>query len=69
MNTFLRAEISGGRLGVKRIYLPNDAVRDYFYFSNRRHPGCEEETLFDLLRTPPSASPTDLRLALEGADA
>src|SRR5580700_4507123 len=62
---FVRAEISGGRLGVKRIHLPNDAVRDYFYFSNRRRPGCEEETLFDLLRTPPSASPTDLRLALK----
>jgi hypothetical protein len=62
---FVRAEIAGGRLGVKRIHLPNDAVRDHFYFSNRRRPGCEEETLFDLLRTPPSASPTDLRLALK----
>ena len=62
---FVGAEIAGGRLGVKRIHLSNDAVRDYFYFSNRRRPGCEEETLFDLLRTPPSASPTDLRLALK----
>ena len=62
---FVRAEIAGGCLGVKRIHIPNDAVRDYFYFSNRRRPGCEGETLFDLLRTPPSASPTDLRLALK----
>ena len=62
---FVRAEVAGGRLGVKRIHLPSDAVRDYFYFSNRRCPGCEEQTLFDLLRTSPLASPTDLRLALK----
>ena len=62
---FVPAEIAGGSLGVKRIHLPSDAVRDYFYFSNRRRSGREEETLFDLLRTPPSASPTDLRLALK----
>src|ERR1035438_887739 len=49
----VRAEVAGGRLGVKRIPLPSDAVRDYFYFSNRRCPGCEEQTLFDLLRTSP----------------
>jgi hypothetical protein len=62
---FVRAEVAGGRLGVKRIHLPSDAVRDYFYFSNRRCPGFEEQTLFDLVRTSPSASPTDLRLALK----
>ena len=62
---FLRAEIAGPRLGVNHIHLPSEAVRDYFYFSNRRRPGCENETLFDLLRTPPSASPADLRLALK----
>jgi hypothetical protein len=62
---FVRAEVAGGRLGVKRIHLPSHVVRDYFYFSNRRCPGCEELTLFDLLRTSPLASPTDLRLALK----
>ena len=62
---FVRAEIAGPRLGVNHIHLPSEAVRDYFYFPNRRRHGCEEETLFDLLRTPPSASPTDLRLALK----
>jgi curved DNA-binding protein CbpA len=40
-----------------------DKPRDYFYFANRRRPGCEEETLYDLLGVPHSASPTDLRLA------
>src|SRR5579864_3003766 len=50
---FVRAEIVNARLGVKRIHLPCDAVRDYFYFANRRRPGSEEETLFELLRAAP----------------
>jgi hypothetical protein len=60
---FLRAEVSESRLGLKQIHARNEAVRDYFYFSNRRRPGCEEETLYDLLGAAHSASPTDLRLA------
>jgi hypothetical protein len=62
---FVRAAVTGSRLGVRHIHLPNAAVRDYFYFSNRRRPGCEEQTLFDLLGTVPSAGPVDLRLALK----
>jgi hypothetical protein len=62
---FLRAEIVDARLGVKRIHLPSDAVRDYFYFPNRRRSGGEEETLFELLRAAPPVSPADLRLALK----
>jgi hypothetical protein len=62
---FVRAEVAGPCLGVKRIHLPSEAVRDYFYFAKRRHVGSEEETLFDLLRTTPSASPAGLRLALK----
>ena len=64
-NYFVRAEIADPRLGVKQIYLPSQSVRDYFYFANRRCPGCEDQTLFELLRTSASASPTDLRLALK----
>ncbi len=62
---FVRAAVTDSRLGVKHVHLPNEAVRDYFYFSNRRRPGCEEQTLYDLLRTVPSAGPVDLRLALK----
>jgi hypothetical protein len=62
---FVRAEIVDARLGVKRIHLPCDAVRDYFYFPNRRRSGGEEETLFELLRAAPPVSPADLRLALK----
>jgi hypothetical protein len=59
---FVRAEIVDARLGVKRIHLSGDAVRNYFYFPNRRRSGLEEETLFDLLRAVPSASTTDFAL-------
>ncbi len=62
---FVRAAVTGSRLGVRHVHLPNAAVRDYFYFSNRRHPGCEEQTLYDLLRTVPTVGPVDLRLALK----
>ncbi len=62
---FVRAAVTESRLGVRHVHLPNEAVREYFYFSNRRRPGCEEQTLYDLLRTVPSAGPVDLRLALK----
>src|ERR1039457_6871031 len=62
---FVRAAVTGSRQGIGHVHLPNAAVRDYFYFSNRSRPGCEEQTLFDLLRTVPSAGPVDLRLALK----
>ena len=62
---FVRAEVAGGRLGIRHLYLPNQAIRDYFYFGNRRRAGCEEQTLYDLLRVLPTATPVDLRLALK----
>lgn len=62
---FVRAAVEQGRLGIKYIHLPNDAVRDYFYFGDRKKPGCEEHTFFETLRTTSAASPADLRLALK----
>jgi len=62
---FVRAEVTDSRLGVRHVHLPAEAVRDYFYFGNRKRPGCEKQTLYDLLQIPPSASPADLRLALK----
>jgi hypothetical protein len=62
---FLFAEVRDGRLGVRRVHLPSSAVRDYFYFANRKRPGCEDQTFYDLLRTPPGAPPGDLRVAFK----
>src|SRR5689334_5270694 len=60
---FVRAEVPESRLGLKQVHVRNEAVRDYFYFANRRRPGCEEQTLYDLLGTAHSSSPTNRRLA------
>ena len=38
---FVRAAVTGSRLGVRHIHLPNAVVRDYFYFSNRRRPAAK----------------------------
>src|SRR5216684_3264281 len=62
---FVRAAVADSRLGVRHVHLPSDTVRDYFYFSNRRRPGCEEQTLYDLLRTVPSTGSVSLRLAFK----
>jgi hypothetical protein len=62
---FVRAEVTDSRLGIGHVYLPNQAVRDYFYFGHRRRAGCEEQTLYDLLRVAPTATSVDLRLALK----
>lgn len=62
---FLRADVSEGRLGIKQLILPNGAVRDYFYFGNRRRPGFEEQTLYELLRVNSQTKTAGLRLALK----
>src|SRR5215813_4869797 len=35
---FVRAEVPESQLGLKQIHVRNEAVRDYFYFANRRRP-------------------------------
>jgi hypothetical protein len=60
---YVRAEAAESRLGLKQIHVSNEAVRDHRYFANRHRPGCEDETLYELLGTAHSASATDLRLA------
>ena len=62
---FLRADIPDGRLNIKQLILPNSAVRDYFYFANRRRAGLEQQTLYQLLRVDSQAKSADLRLALK----
>src|SRR5579872_4466160 len=45
---FVRTAVTGSRLSIGHVHLPNAAVRDYFYFSNRSRPGCDQQTLYDL---------------------
>jgi hypothetical protein len=61
---FVAAEVAGGGLGLRSVYLPCAAVRDYFYrppaATPEKHPG-----LYELLRVAPTASPAELRVAFK----
>ena len=60
---FVRAEVLESALGIRSIHLPNSAVRDYFYFFTQAPPGKRQPTLYEVLRTQPTATPADLRLS------
>ena len=60
---FVRAEVLESGLGIRALHLPNSAVRDYFYFFTPTPTGKRQPTLYELLRTRPTATPADLRLS------
>ena len=60
---FVRAEVLDGALGIRALHLPNRVVRDYFYFFAPAPPGERQPTLYEVLRTRPTATPADLRLS------
>ena len=60
---FVRAEVLESALGIRALHLPNNAVRDYFYFFTPTPIGKRQPTLYEVLRARPTATPADLRLA------
>ena len=60
---FVRAEVLESALGIRSLHLPNSSVRDYFYFFTQAPPGKRPPTLYEVLRTRPTATPADLRLS------
>jgi hypothetical protein len=65
---FVSAEVHQGDLGIGTVFLPCEALRDYFY---RLPPGGnrgDHQTLYDILRVPASASPSELRVAFKLRD-
>ena len=60
---FVRAEVLESALSIRSLHLPNSAVRDYFYFFTPTPPGKRPPTLYEVLRTRPTATPADLRLS------
>jgi len=60
---FVRAEVLESALGIRSLHLPNSSVRDYFYFFTQTPPGKRPPTLYEVLRTRPTATPADLRLS------
>jgi len=62
---YVRAEVSSGRLGIFSVHMPCEAVRDYFYVANRHRPWERQTSLYDHLRTAPTVSLAELRLAFK----
>ena len=60
---FVRAEVIESAVGVRTLHLPNDAVRDYFYSLTPSPSANRQPTLYEVLRTRPTATPADLRLS------
>lgn len=64
-NLFVSAEVPDSRLGISSINLRCEALRDYFYASNRRRGWDRQPSFYELLRVNPNVSPAELRLAFK----
>lgn len=60
---FVSAEIREGSLGISSVFLRCEVLRDYFYRIPRGGGASDQHTLYDVLRVPAAASPTELRVA------
>src|SRR5271157_2635234 len=65
---FVSAEVHLGGLGVGTIFLPCEGLREYFYRLPRRADRVDHPTLYEVLRIPASASPSELRVAFKLRD-
>ena len=64
---FVSAEVHHGGLGISTVFLPCEVLREYFY----RLPAAtrvDHPTLYEILRIPASASPSELRVAFKLRD-
>ena len=65
---FVSADVRSASLGIGSIFLPCEVLREYFY----RLPGAanriDHPTLYEVLRIPASASPSELRVAFKLRD-
>ena len=64
-NLFIPAEVLKPRLGISAIYLPNEALRDYFYVGNRHRAWDRQPSLYEVLRVNRNASVAELRLGFK----
>src|ERR1035438_6804839 len=65
---FVSAEVHGGSLGIGKIFLPCEVLREYFYRLPCTVERVEHPTLYEVLRIPASASPSELRVAFKLRD-
>ena len=60
---FVSAEVQGGALGISTIFLPCQALREYFYGLSRSENSPDRPTLYQILRISPNAHAAELRVA------
>jgi hypothetical protein len=65
---FVWAEVHQGGLGIGTVFLPCEVLRDYFYGLPHGGDRGDRQTLYDVLRVPSSASPSELRVAFKLRD-
>ncbi len=64
---FVSAEVHHGGLGINTVFLPCEVLRSYFYRLPQDN-GLDHPTLYEILRIPASASPSELRVAFKLRD-
>ena len=65
---FVSAEVQRGSLGIGTVLLPCEALREHFYRLPPGDDGANHPTLYQVLRIPPGASPSELRVAFKLRD-
>ncbi len=65
---FVSAEVQKGSLGIGTIFLPCEVLREYFYRLPRAADTDDHPTLYELLRIPASATPSELHVAFKLRD-
>ena len=65
---YVSAEVQRGSLGIGSIFLPCEVLREYFYRLPRTADRVDHPTLYEVLRIPASASPSELRVAFKLRD-
>src|SRR5271166_6503221 len=65
---YVSAEVRQGSLGIGSIFLPCEVLREYFYRLPRAADGIDHPILYEVLRIPAGASPSELRVAFKLRD-
>src|SRR5664280_1110426 len=65
---YVSAEVQRGSLGIGSIFLPCEVLREYFYRLPHAAARVDHLTLYEVLRIPASASPSELRVAFKLRD-
>jgi hypothetical protein len=65
---FVSAEVQQGSLGIDTVFLSSEVLRHYFYNLAHAANGIALPTLYEALRIPASATPSELRVAFKLRD-